>query len=214
MCRYISPECLCELCADPIVSDAAQNSSQQPQFSAQISEVIAIVLENEDDLDGQLVALHILQDLLSKNGPSFEEQFARLGLPNKILLLAKNKPSDDSESEAGKDETDAGAVAIEKGRDQEESKPAISDSEGKVSMATDGSVESKKGLLLVMMRIRCGVKHMSQCHCFSHPYTLPTSPHVTVPTYSTYHTPLNPLSTLHIYFTQHTPHTVHIAHFT
>ena len=42
----------------------------------------------QDDYEGHLAGLHILQDLLSKNAPAFEEQFARLGLQLKIQALA------------------------------------------------------------------------------------------------------------------------------
>ena len=83
-------------------------TSQQPPFSAQISEVLAVALDNDDDMDSQMAALHIVGDLLSKNGAAFDEQFTRLGIPAKILLLAKDAPV---EEEAGNDETDAGKEA-------------------------------------------------------------------------------------------------------
>ena len=80
-------------------------TSQHPPFAAQISEVLAVALDSDDDVDSQLAALHIVGDLLSKNGAAFDEQFTRLGIPAKILLLAKDAPV---EEEVGSDETDAG----------------------------------------------------------------------------------------------------------
>lgn len=158
MCRYISAECLCELCADSLLSDTSQEQSQQPPFSAQISEVLAVVLENEDDFDGQLIALHILQDLLSKNGPAFDEQFARLGIPNKIFLLAKEKP-DESESEARKDETDAGksGEAAEAAKSPEgkppEKEQTGAEGDKKVDPPADSSSEEKEGIMTFVIHV-------------------------------------------------------------
>ena len=159
MCRYISAECLCELCAETLVLNHSQEQSQQPPFSAQISEVLAVVLENEDDLDSQLIALHILQDLLSKNGPAFDEQFARLGVPNKILLLAKDRPSDGSENEFGRDETDAeGAVAVDEDQPPETKEETVEESVGRIDTPAGGSTESKEGLFVAEKKKRCVFK--------------------------------------------------------
>ena len=102
MCHYISADCLSELCNEAPLSDQQQ---PHPPFSVQISELLAVVLENEEDIDGQLVALHILQDLMNKYSPAFDEQFVRLGLPNKIALLA-GAAEDDEEEEEGQKDTD------------------------------------------------------------------------------------------------------------
>ena len=83
MCRYIASKCLQDLCEEAPPTDPAH-----PFFSAQISEVLASVLESEDDHESHLSALHIMQDLLAKNREAFDEQFVRLGLPNKIASLA------------------------------------------------------------------------------------------------------------------------------
>ncbi len=99
MCRYISEEILLELCLEPVVTQ------ESTPFPAQISEVLAVVLDNEDDVESQLSGLNIIEDLLSKSGPSFDEQFTRLGIPSKISHLAKDAV------EEAKDETDAGVEA-------------------------------------------------------------------------------------------------------
>lgn len=83
MTHYVTSPCLQELCKETPLTD-----SSRPPFSAQISEVIAAVLEGEDDHEGHLSALHIMQELLAKDRLSFDEQFVRLGLPTKISAMA------------------------------------------------------------------------------------------------------------------------------
>ena len=142
MCHYISAKCLQDLCQDAPPSDP----TQQPLFSARISEVLAAVMETEDDHEAHLSALHIMQDLLGKNRMAFDEQFVRLGLPNKIAALAGLLESDES---ANSDE--GGAVAegedVEDGKVKEEEEPRDAGSEVKVESevkdASD-STEAKK----------------------------------------------------------------------
>ncbi len=95
MCRYISSTCLQELCIETAPLDHAH-----PPFSAQISEVLAAVLESEDDHEAHLAVLHIMQDLLSKNRAAFDEQFVRLGLANKIAGLVAQHTEKEGEEEA------------------------------------------------------------------------------------------------------------------
>ncbi len=79
---------LCQEAPPPGPTPKQQQQQQQPLFSARISEVLAAVMEAEEDHEAHLAALHIMQDLLGKNRPAFDEQFVRLGLPNKIAALA------------------------------------------------------------------------------------------------------------------------------
>ena len=109
MCRYISPKCLQDLCKDALPSDPAT-----PLFSARISEVLAAVMESEDDHEAHLSALHIMQDLLSKNREAFDEQFVRLGLPNKIASFAGLLEGDD-ENDGGDDDDSAETVTEQAG---------------------------------------------------------------------------------------------------
>ena len=60
---------------------------------------IVHVYTMQEDLDGHLSALHILQDLLSKNAAAFEDQFARLGLQLKIQALAGPPATEDAPEE-------------------------------------------------------------------------------------------------------------------
>jgi E3 ubiquitin-protein ligase HECTD1 len=121
MCRYIDSKCLQDLCEDTLPSDPTT-----PLFSARISEVLASVMESEDDHEAHLSALHIMQDLLSKNREAFDEQFVRLGLPNKIAALAgllegndndDGDDDDDSAETVSGDQTDDAESAKEAGRD-------------------------------------------------------------------------------------------------
>lgn len=54
----------------------------------------------QEDVEAHLSGLHILQDLLSKHAPAFEDQFARLGLQLKIQALAGPLPDPSEEMEA------------------------------------------------------------------------------------------------------------------
>lgn len=54
---------------------------------------------SQDDHESQLSALHILQDLLNKNATAFDEQFVRLGFPNKIASLAGQAEGEEEEEE-------------------------------------------------------------------------------------------------------------------
>ncbi len=102
MCRYITGETLQELCLEPLATP------ESIPFPAQISEVLTVALDNEDDIEAQLSALNIIDDLLAKSRVSFDEQFTRLGIPTKILHLAKDTAAAAAEEEEeGNDETDA-----------------------------------------------------------------------------------------------------------
>ena len=59
-------------------------------------------LPSQEDQDSILSALHILQDLLSKNASAFNEQFVRLGLPNKVASLV-GQPEEEEEEEGEKE---------------------------------------------------------------------------------------------------------------
>lgn len=106
MCRYVTDEILQELCDESSSAlDTSTSSAQQhPPFQAQISELLVVVLENEDDPEGQLSGLTILHELLSKYGVAFDEQFVRLGLPNKIAVLAGPAEEDQEKEKAGQEE--------------------------------------------------------------------------------------------------------------
>ncbi|KAJ8975323.1 hypothetical protein NQ317_008309 [Molorchus minor] len=90
MIHYIQPNLLEELCS----------MEMSPNFGTQIVEVIATVLDNEEDEDGHSVVLSIIQDLMAKSQGVFLDQFARLGIFTKVQALAGPPESqDNSENE-------------------------------------------------------------------------------------------------------------------
>ena len=78
----------------------------------------------QEDLDGHLSALHILQDLLSKNATAFEDQFARLGLQLKIHALSgppttTDEPLEEMEVTAAGEEKEGEGAAEKKEKEEE-----------------------------------------------------------------------------------------------
>lgn len=163
MCRYVSAKCLQELCqgAEGVAPAAPTGEEEEvgerggaeggaslttadpalALFSARISEVLAAVMETEDDHEAHLSALHIMQDLLGKNRSAFDEQFVRLGLPNKIaslagLLESETTPTGEEEEDegeegepvakaaGGKDEIDIGETSSKTEEEEEGKKQA------------------------------------------------------------------------------------------
>ncbi|XP_054003470.1 E3 ubiquitin-protein ligase HECTD1 isoform X8 [Hylaeus anthracinus] len=78
MVHYIQPELLVETCG----------SDRTGGCGAMLVEVIANVLDNEEDEDGHLVVLQMIQDLMVKGKDEFLEHFARLGVFSKVAALA------------------------------------------------------------------------------------------------------------------------------
>lgn len=79
-------------------------------------------LSVQEDVEGHLSGLHILQDLLSKNAPAFEDQFARLGLQLKIHALSGPPPDPSEEMEAveeSKGEDKGGGEGGDRGKKKE-----------------------------------------------------------------------------------------------
>ena len=142
MCRYVTEDVLRELCDESSnVLDTSTSSTQQPHppFQAQISELLVVVLESDDDMESQLSGLTILQELLSKYGVAFDEQFVRLGLPNKIALLAG--PGDEEEGERKEEGEEEEEEAKDKAEGDKAEAEATDDDEGEQD-SPDGVVES------------------------------------------------------------------------
>lgn len=64
----------------------------------------------QDDDDGHLTALQIIQDVVRKGGELFLDNFARLGLFGKVLALAG--PPEEESNEAGNDKVEVNAFPI------------------------------------------------------------------------------------------------------
>ncbi|XP_069975690.1 E3 ubiquitin-protein ligase HECTD1 isoform X13 [Penaeus vannamei] len=83
----------------------ASTSTANTLLGSQLVEVIALVLGNEEDEDGHLVALQMVDDLLSKAAPLLLEHCARLGVISKVGSLAgPSDPPIEEYSSKGKDD--------------------------------------------------------------------------------------------------------------
>ncbi|KAK3859367.1 hypothetical protein Pcinc_034518 [Petrolisthes cinctipes] len=67
---------------------SSSSSSSSTGLGSQLVEVMALVLGNEEDEDGHLVALQMVDDLLGKAAPLLLEHCARLGVISKVASLA------------------------------------------------------------------------------------------------------------------------------
>ncbi|XP_063990344.1 E3 ubiquitin-protein ligase HECTD1 isoform X7 [Diachasmimorpha longicaudata] len=97
MVHYIQAELLVETCG----------ADKTAGCGAMLVEVIANVLDNEEDEDGHLIVLQMIQDLMTKGKDEFLEHFARLGVFLKVAALAgpqEMTPEPESESnQSGED---------------------------------------------------------------------------------------------------------------
>ncbi|XP_034255114.1 E3 ubiquitin-protein ligase HECTD1 isoform X1 [Thrips palmi] len=98
MIHYIQTDLLMETCS---------LESPTYNFGATLTEVIATVLDNEEDEDGHLVVLQIIQDLMEKAQDAFLDHFARLGVFSKVLALVGPREGQDSVVSAAKDEEES-----------------------------------------------------------------------------------------------------------
>ncbi|XP_071454696.1 E3 ubiquitin-protein ligase HECTD1 isoform X6 [Hetaerina americana] len=87
MVHYIQPSLLNEACIP---------ESPTYNFGTMLVEVLAAVLDNEEDEDGHLVVLQIIQDLMIKAQDIFLDHFARLGIFCKVMQLAGPEETQDS----------------------------------------------------------------------------------------------------------------------
>lgn len=69
------------------------SSQQSPHTAALLTQLIAAVLDNVDDDDGHLIVIGIAEELMAKSPDIYLEQFARLGVFNKIEVLAATPAS-------------------------------------------------------------------------------------------------------------------------
>lgn len=81
MIQYVQPDMLSKLCS----SEGLQSHEQS--LGTLLVEVVASVLDNEDDEDGHLVVLTIIEELMSKTQNDFLDHFARLGVFSKVQSL-------------------------------------------------------------------------------------------------------------------------------
>ena len=90
MLHYIQPELLREVC---------DVEKHYLNLGSMLVEVLATVLDNDDE-DGHLIVLQIIQDLMQKSPDLFLDHFARLGVFNKVLQLAGPEEEEEEEEAA------------------------------------------------------------------------------------------------------------------
>lgn len=104
MVHYIQPSLLVEIC---------KPDAPTYNLGTMLVQVIAVVLDNEEDEDGHIVVLTIIQSLMSKAQNIFLDHFARLGIFSKVLALAggpaESNPRPGDCKTSGKTETDSAA---------------------------------------------------------------------------------------------------------
>ncbi|XP_030855099.1 E3 ubiquitin-protein ligase HECTD1 isoform X1 [Strongylocentrotus purpuratus] len=88
MIHYAPSRLLCEICSGDLLG-----------FTPVLVEVLAAVLDHEDDDEGHLTALQIIQDLMYKGQDLFLDHFARLGVFSKVSSLVG--PLDEDREEEG-----------------------------------------------------------------------------------------------------------------
>ncbi|XP_071499022.1 E3 ubiquitin-protein ligase HECTD1-like [Diadema antillarum] len=88
MIHYAPSRLLCEICAGDLLG-----------FTPVLVEVLAAVLDHEDDDEGHLTALQIIQDLMNKGQDLFLDHFARLGVFSKVSSLVG--PMEEEREEEG-----------------------------------------------------------------------------------------------------------------
>ncbi|XP_034475002.1 E3 ubiquitin-protein ligase Ufd4 [Drosophila innubila] len=82
--QYAHPSVLKSIC---IKSDEATTSIAAQNVGNLLTEVIASVLDSEDDEDGHVIILNIIEELMCKTQEEFLEHFARLGVFSKVQAL-------------------------------------------------------------------------------------------------------------------------------
>ncbi|XP_055709356.1 E3 ubiquitin-protein ligase Ufd4 isoform X3 [Phlebotomus papatasi] len=101
MVQYTQPELLSTLCS-------TQNDQN---LGTLLVEVVASVLDNEDDEDGHLVVLTIIEELMSKTHDEFLDHFARLGVFSKVQALMGPSGIESGETDVIKSQEEGAAAS-------------------------------------------------------------------------------------------------------
>ncbi|XP_055386641.1 E3 ubiquitin-protein ligase Ufd4 isoform X5 [Condylostylus longicornis] len=93
--QYAQPTILKSLCSESKEQKFIGNiNGNEISLATLLVEVVASVLDNEDDEDGHLVVLTIIEELMSKTQDEFLDQFARLGVFSKVQALMGDDTND------------------------------------------------------------------------------------------------------------------------
>ncbi|XP_052267734.1 E3 ubiquitin-protein ligase HECTD1-like isoform X2 [Dreissena polymorpha] len=114
MVHYIDGSLLEDLCNQ-------SSSTTTASFASSLTEVLTNVLDHEDDDDGHLTSLQIIQEVMRKGNELFLDIFARLGLFGKVLSLAG--PPEEEENATGGDKDEEGNKVLEDATEIVQGKP-------------------------------------------------------------------------------------------
>ncbi|XP_013098355.1 E3 ubiquitin-protein ligase Ufd4 isoform X3 [Stomoxys calcitrans] len=100
MVQYANPQVLKGLCNTNSEATSSDKSliaiNTCCNLGTLLIEVVASVLDNEDDDDGHLVVLTIIEELMSKTQDEFLDHFARLGVFSKVQSLVDAENENDT----------------------------------------------------------------------------------------------------------------------
>ena len=96
----------------PLLNKLCSPEASTYSLGTVLVEVIAAVLDNEEDDDGHLLILNMVKDLMVKAQDIFVEHFARLGVFVKVLALCPNE-SELAKKEETPERLETEAVAME-----------------------------------------------------------------------------------------------------
>uniref|UniRef100_W8ARD3 E3 ubiquitin-protein ligase n=1 Tax=Ceratitis capitata TaxID=7213 RepID=W8ARD3_CERCA len=97
MVQYAQSGVLKGLCEPQLqVESVAVTGTNAQNLGTLLVEVVASVLDNEDDDDGHLVVLNIIEELMSKTQDEFLDHFARLGVFSKVQALMDPENENDT----------------------------------------------------------------------------------------------------------------------
>ncbi|KAK7103616.1 E3 ubiquitin-protein ligase HECTD1-like isoform X2 [Littorina saxatilis] len=113
MVHYMDAALLLEMCGPEFSS---------PNFASSLTDVLSIVLDAEEDDDGHLLVLSIMQDLMEKGRHVFLEHFARLGLFARVANLA-GPPIVEEDGAKAKEDKDEEESTIEDATEISQGKP-------------------------------------------------------------------------------------------
>ncbi|XP_030384649.1 E3 ubiquitin-protein ligase Ufd4 [Scaptodrosophila lebanonensis] len=92
--QYAHPSVLKSFCETHF--NAASTSTSAQNVGNLLIEVVASVLDNEDDDDGHLIVLNIIEELMCKTHEEFFDHFARLGVFSKVQSLMNHDEDNNS----------------------------------------------------------------------------------------------------------------------
>ncbi|XP_069118347.1 E3 ubiquitin-protein ligase HECTD1-like isoform X3 [Argopecten irradians] len=106
---------------NPLLGDMCNPEFYVSNFAGSLTEVMANVLDHEEDDEGHQVVLFIIKDLMSKGQDVFLEHFARLGLFGRVLSLAG--PMEEEEGATAKEDKDEDEQLQEDALDIQQGRP-------------------------------------------------------------------------------------------